>query len=148
MFELIGLIAPSQFLIGVIIILTVAVLIGDSDITPWIAASIIIVAGIDFIGGSPLIQLISFSISFVFFIFFSRKIIYRNQDKDYITENIGSMVSQKIIAKKINQNDESSGTGLSSSGKMWNIRRDSGNPISLNSEYECVRIEGLTLIIK
>ncbi len=148
MFELIGSITPSQFLIIVLLILSLAVIIGDSEITPWVAASIIIVSGIDFIGGSPLIQLISFSVSFFFFIFYARKILYKNQNENNITENIDSMLNQKIVVKKINQDDSSSGVGLSSSGKMWNIRCESGCSVSLNSEYECFKIEGLTLVVK
>jgi membrane protein implicated in regulation of membrane protease activity len=148
MFELIGSITPSQFLIIVLLILSLAVIIGDSEITPWVAASIIIVSGVDFIGGSPLIQLISFSVSFFFFIFYARKILYKNQNENNITENIDSMLNQKIVVKKINQDDSSSGVGLSSSGKMWNIRCELGCSISLNSEYECFKIEGLTLVVK
>ena len=148
MLEIIGLITPSQFMILVLAILLLAAFIGDSDITPWIASSIVIVAGIDFLGFSPIIQLIGFSVSFIFFIFIAKKIIYKNQNQNLITEEINLMLDRKIIVKKIDNNDLSSGTGLSESGKSWNVRSYDGNAISMNCEYQCSQIEGLTLIIK
>ena len=145
MLELIDLITPAQFMISVLAILLMAVFIGDSEITPWVALSIVIVAGLDFLGFSPLIQLIGFSASFVFFIFAAKKIPYQN--KTLITEEIGLMLDRTITVKKVNDNDHSSGTGLSESGKSWNVRSYDGNAISINSKYQCSQIEGLTLII-
>lgn len=148
MLELINIITPSQFMILVLVILVIATIIGDSDITPWVAASIVMVAAMDYLGFSPLVQLIVFSASFIFFIFFAKNILYKNQDENLITEDINSMLNRKIIVKKINKNEPSSGSGMSENGKSWNIRSLSGESIFINSEYQCCQIEGLTLIIK
>jgi membrane protein implicated in regulation of membrane protease activity len=150
MLEIIDLITPAQFMISVLAILLITFFIGGNEIALWITSSIVIVAGIDFLGFSPLIQLIGFSVSLIFFIFFAKKIIYKNKNKtqSLITEEIGLMLDRKIIVKKINDNDPSSGTGLSESGKSWNVRSYDGNAISMNCEYQCSQIEGLTLIIK
>lgn len=148
MLQFIDNIEPWQYAVGALVILVLSASIGDFDLLPWISASIVLLAILDYFKLGPLVQLSAFPLSFTAFLYISKRLLRGSAETKLIAVDVYQMIDQHVRITKISFDDSTRGEATSTTGQTWNVRHIHGNEITKDAFYCCIEVEGICLLIK
>ena len=146
--DIIASISPWHYLIGALLLFVLSATVGDFDLLPWAAASLLLLALLDFLEAAPIIQLAAFPISFIVFLAISKRVLSNDAGEQLIGMDINQMIDHSVRITKIDPQDNSLGEGAVAGGRAWRVRHINGDSLAEGDSYFCKEVDGACLLVK
>tara|TARA_B100000767_G_scaffold273275_1_gene302960 strand:+ start:1017 stop:1463 length:447 start_codon:yes stop_codon:yes gene_type:complete len=144
--EFIDYVDPWQWMIVAILVLTISILIIGDSFLPLVAISCVCVAIADYLNASLSIQFIVFSTTLIVLMISAPSLL--NKKSQLIAEDVNQMIGQKMRLTTVDFKQPSRGQATASNGKIWNVIQKDSQTLLKDNFYECIGVEGISLIVK